>query len=509
MLNHSLLEISQKLKHSVIQPSTLCALALKRIKLISQLNAFITIRQDLTSSQALQSDVRQAANTRLSPLDGIPVAFKDNFCTKDWKTSCGSFMLDNFVAPYDATVVSRSLNGGAVIVGKTNMDEFAMGSGTLDSYVGPTKNLWRSGIRYKLVTSGGTEVDADTSPLEDDWVIAGGSSGGSAVAVLSGAAFASLGSDTGGSVRIPAGWTGVVSLKPSYGGLSRHGLIPLVNSLDVPGVFVKKVEDLAIYLKLLEGHDPLDSTSSNGDFSLEAGFKPEGIRVGIPSEYHCSGMSGEVVEAWSRVADLLESAGAVVVPVSLPHTSLAIPCYSVINPTEVASNMSRYDGLQYGLRGEDESSTEAMYAASRSKGFNSVVRGRILAGNYFLLKKHYSDYFLNALKIRRMIQNDFISAFHDVDVLLTPVSLTDAPSYKDFSSVDNRTQTATQDFCTQPVNLAGLPALTLPVSLSKRSLPLSIQLIGQFRRDADIINLAKWLERELDFPQLQVLEDQS
>merc|ERR1719296_538119 len=238
-----------------------------------------------------------------------------------------------------------------------------MGSGTLDSYIGPTRSLWRSGIPYKLVTSGGSEVEADTSPLEDDWIIAGGSSGGSAVAVLSGAAYVALGSDTGGSVRIPAGWTGVVSIKPTYGILSRHGLVPLVNSLDVPGIFAKKVEDLVVYLKLLAGHDPLDSTSSVS--SLDVCLDPE------------------------------------------------------FNPAEVASNMSRYDGLQYGLRGFDESSTEAMYADSRSKGFNSVVRGRILAGNYFLLKKHYSEYFLNALKIRRLIQDDFLSAFNDVDIMLT------------------------------------------------------------------------------------------
>jgi len=508
MLNVSLLEISHKLQHAAVQPSSLCALALKRAKLIEQLNVFISVRPDITSAQASQADVRQATNTRLSPLDGVPVAFKDNFCTRGIKTSCGSSMLDNFIAPYDATVVSRSLSGGAVIVGKTNMDEFAMGSGTLDSYIGPTRSLWRSGIPYKLVTSGGSEVEADTSPLEDDWIIAGGSSGGSAVSVLSGAAYVALGSDTGGSVRIPAAWTGVVSLKPSYGILSRHGLVPLVNSLDVPGIFAKKVEDLVVYLKLLAGHDPLDSTSldtSSLDFCLDPEFNPAGLRVGIPSEYHCKGMSGEVLESWSKVADVLENAGAVVVPVSLPHTELAIPCYSVINPTEVASNMSRYDGLEYGLRGLDESSTEAMYADSRSKGFNSVVRGRILAGNYFLLKKHYSEYFLNALKIRRLIQDDFLSAFNDVDIMLTPVSLSDAPSFKQFSSEDNRTQTAIQDFCTQPVNLAGLPALTLPVSLSKRSLPLSVQLIGKFQKDGNIINMAKWLERELDFPQLQVL----
>merc|ERR1711874_93932 len=241
---------------------------------------------------------------------------------------------------------------------------------------------------------------------------------------------------------------------------------------------------------------------------LDASYTPSKLRVGIPQEYHCMGMSTEVLSTWSKVADILTSAGAEVVPVSLPHTELAIPCYSVLNPAEVASNMARYDGLQYGLRGSDESSTEAMYADSRSRGFNEVVRGRILAGNYFLLKKHYNDYFLQSLRLRRLIQQDFLSVFNDnVDVLLTPVTLTDAPLYSEFSQEDNRTQTATQDFCTQPVNLAGLPALTLPVELSSRSLPLSVQLIGRYNKDASLLNLGLWLEKQLDFPKLVIVED--
>lgn len=327
--------------------------------------------------------------------------------------------------------------------------------------------------------------------------------------MASGVACLSLGSDTGGSVRIPAAWCGVASIKPSYGLLSRHGLIPLVNSLDVPGLLGRTVADLAAYLQLLAGRDPQDSTSR--DFQIKEEKQGQqldrGLRIGVPQEYVCEGMAQEVIQALSDACHGMQEEGCSVVPVSLPHTELAVPCYSVLNPCEVASNMARYDGLQFGLRGDRETSTEELFADGRATGFNEVVRGRILAGNYFLLKKHYADYFLQALKIRRLVQQDFLACWADnIDFLITPVTLTDAPSYEDYMQVDNRTHTARQDYCTQPVNLAGLPAVTVPVCLSARSLPLAVQLIGPYGSDNRLLQVAARLEQRLAFPRLVITE---
>ena len=397
------------------------------------------------------------------------------------------------------------------MVGKTNLDEFAMGSGTIDSHVGPTKNIWGGSVPYKLVTSddGATLSDHGGIGEGGDWTVAGGSSGGSAVAVASGLAGAGLGSDTGGSVRIPAAWTGTVGLKPSYGRLSRHGLIPLVNSLDCPGLITRSVRDLATVMEAVQGRDLMDSTSVTSDsldMSCLDNESVKDLKIGIPQEFHCDGMSPEILSAWSRVASLLDDAGAKVESVSLPPPSLAIPTYSVLNPCEVASNMSRYDGLEYGLRGEG-AGTEDMFSDSRARGFNEVVRGRILAGNYFLLKRHYSRYFEQALKVRRLIMQDYLAAWTSVDLLLTPVTLTPPPLFSAFSSEDNRTQTATQDFCTQPANLAGVPALSLPVGLSSGLLPVSVQLMAPWREDTRLLRLAAWLERRVNFPRL-VIDDE-
>jgi len=510
MLNLSMIELRKQFLTKSFLPSSVIRQAVDRSNLLSDLNIFITETADLASQQATEADQRYQENKSLGPLDGVCIAVKDNFCTNGVKTSCGSKMLDNFVSPYNATVVQKCLDGGGIMMGKTNLDEFAMGSGTIDSHAGPTKNIWGSTIPYDIKDDNGRTL-SEHIPRTDDWVVAGGSSGGSAVAVATGVSHIGLGSDTGGSVRIPGAWCGIVSLKPSYGRLSRHGLIPLVNSLDCPGLMTRTVPDMAVALDMLQGRDNMDSTSIDSDpldldiintLSDESddGFK---LRVGIPQEFHCDGMTMEVTSAWSEVTSLLDNLGAKVIPVSLPHTHLAIPCYSVLNPCEVASNMSRYDGLQYGLRGNG-ASTEDMFADSRSRGFNEVVRGRILAGNYFLLKRHYDKYFKQALKIRRLIMNDYIEAWSKVDVLLTPVTLSPPPLFSEFSNVDNRTQTATQDFCTQPMNLAGVPALTLPVKLSSSNLPLSLQLVAPWRQDEKLLKIGALLERKLKFPKLEI-----
>merc|ERR1719334_1625766 len=381
-------------------------MSLRMMELLRRLNMFVTECPAMAMEQARDSDTRFSEGRPRGQLEGVTLAVKDNFCTKDIKTSCGSLMLDNFVSPYNSTVVQKCLDHGAVIVGKTNLDEFAMGSGTIDSYIGPTKNIWGGGIPYTLKDRSGHKVGEHTA-TDSEWVVAGGSSGGSAVAVASGVSVASIGSDTGGSVRIPSAWTGIPSIKPSYGRISRHGLIPLVNSLDCPGIMAREVRDIAVILSSVQGKDIMDSTSTNSEnLDTTAVFKDpniKGLRVGIPQEFFCEGMSDEVQKIWSEVAKLLQDGGALVKPVSLPHTHMAIPCYSVLNPCEVASNMSRYDGLQFGLRGELSTSTEDMFAESRAKGFNEVVRGRILAGNFFLLKKNYTEFYQQALRIRRLI----------------------------------------------------------------------------------------------------------
>ena len=503
MLHLSLKELNRQFRNGTLSSVTLLESTFRRLDLIKDLNVFISECRDEALDAAKISDKYRNESTP-RPLEGFTVAVKDNFCVKGTKTTCASLMLDNFVSPYNATVVEKSINAGGIVIGKTNLDEFAMGSGTIDSFYGPTKNIWRSGIKYRLQDVNGNDV-GETGGLDGTWAVAGGSSGGSAVAVAAGAAVVGLGSDTGGSVRIPAAWCGIPSLKPSYGLVSRHGLIPLVNSLDVPGLMARTVQDLDTFFRVLCGRDIMDSTTIEFNCSDEE-VNLNKVKFGVPREYYCEGMTDEVLQSLSEVCDILEKSGSRIVSTSLPHTSLAVPCYSVLNPCEVASNMARYDGLEFGLRGEDESSTDALYSSSRSSGFNEVVRGRILAGNYFLLKKHYDEYFLQGLKIRRLILNDFLHCWNDVDFLVTPVCLSDAPSYSEYIKEDNRTQTAKQDHCTQPVNLAGLPAVTVPVKLSSRSLPLSVQIIGPYGSDLKLLKLAKFLEEQVNFPKM-ILEE--
>lgn len=394
-------------------------------------------------------------------------------------------MLQDFRPPYSATVYERLRHQGAVFVGKTNLDQFGMGSGTVDSSFGPTRNPWQH--------------DGDR------WHIAGGSSGGSAAAVASGLCYAALGSDTGGSTRNPASYCGVVGLKPTYGLLSRHGLIALVNSMDVPGILTRTVDDCAIMLNAMAGTDPLDSTTLTepGDIAAVAAVRPldmRGLRVGIPAEYHCDGLAAEVLETWRKVADLLEQAGAHVQRVNMPNTAASIFVYTILNQCEVASNMSRYDGIEFGHRAQECSGTEQLYARTREEGFNTVVKNRILSGNYYLLRRNYGKYFEKALRVRRLISNDFRTVFGKVDVLLTPTTLSAAPTYDEFSQFSNRDQCALQDFCTQPANMAGIPAISLPVRLSECGLPLSLQLMGDRLSDGKLLSVAKWIEEQVQFP---------
>ncbi|XP_039725540.1 glutamyl-tRNA(Gln) amidotransferase subunit A, mitochondrial isoform X2 [Pteropus medius] len=447
MLGRTLREVSAALKQGQITPTELCQKCLSLIKKTKFLNAYITVSEEVALKQAEESEKRYKKGHSLGDLDGIPVAIKDNFSTSGIETTCASNMLKGYVPPYNATVVQKLLDQGALLIGKTNLDEFAMGA---------------------------------------------------------------LGSDTGGSTRNPAANCGVVGLKPSYGLVSRHGLIPLVNSMDVPGILTRCVDDAAIVLGILAGHDPKDSTSVQDPvkpFMLPNLTDLSKLCIGIPKEYLVPELSSEVQSLWFKAANLFESGGAKVIEVSLPHTSYSIVCYQVLCTSEVASNMARFDGLEYGYRCDIDVSTEAMYAATRREGFNDVVKGRILAGNFFLLKENYENYFIKAQKVRRLIANDFVNVFNSgVHVLLTPTILSEAVPYVEFIKEDNRTRSAQNDIFTQAVNMAGLPAVSVPMALSDQGLPIGLQFIGRAFCDQQLLTVAKWFEKQVQFPVTQLQE---
>ncbi|XP_050697251.1 LOW QUALITY PROTEIN: glutamyl-tRNA(Gln) amidotransferase subunit A, mitochondrial-like [Eriocheir sinensis] len=506
VLGGSVREVGAKLKQGAVTAIEVCEAALQRQAAVSR-HALHHPTQDRARQAAAQAHQRYKEGRPLGALDGIPVAVKDNFCTKGIPTTCGSKMLQGYTPPYSATVVERLEAAGAVLVGKTNLDEFGMGSGTIDSAFGTSKNVYRSGIEYELE---GAEKRYPVSALEEgDWVVAGGSSGGSALSVATGASFLALGSDTGGSVRNPSSYCGVVGLKPSYGVVPRWGLVSLVNSMDVPGLLGRRVDDVAALLGVLAGRDKRDATSVDSDLtSLRLPEEPQlaGVVVGVPKEYHQPGTSVEVVEAWTKLADMMEDAGAEVREVSMPHTEHSIICYSILNPCEVASNFTRYTGVGYGLRGSASHSMEALYAVTRQAGLNQVVRGRVLAGNYFLLRENRRKYYEQALRVRRLIWRDFQEVWQSgVSLLLTPTTLTPALRYSDFSSLDNRSQTAAQDICTQAANMAGVGAVSVPVGLSSEGLPLALQLMAPWGHDAALLTAAKWMEQHACCPRLRLL----
>ncbi|XP_041462210.1 glutamyl-tRNA(Gln) amidotransferase subunit A, mitochondrial-like [Lytechinus variegatus] len=514
MFGLSIREIALRLRDGRLSVTELCSRCVERARRCKELNAIVTecFDQGLEDAKKVQDKINKGAS--VGCLGGIPITIKDNYSTAGLRTTCGSKMLENYKPPYTATVVERLQDHGAILLGKTNLDEFAMGSGTTESLFGPTRNVWRypfHRVKKRQAQNAGGRYSSEDDIVDSDWFVSGGSSGGSGVAVASGSCLAALGSDTGGSVRHPASFCGVVGLKPSYGLCSRHGLISLVNSSDVPGIFTKTVDDTATVLGAMAGHDPMDSTTVTDPFTpftLPDEIDVKGLHIGIPKEYHAPGLSEDVLMAWSKAADLFENAGAKVSPISLPHTQYSIAVYSVLNTVEVASNMARYDGIEYGHRSSEAGrSTEELYAASRHEGFLETVRGRILTGNYFLLDKNYERYFLHAQRVRRLISQDFQKVFESgVDVIVTPTTISDSPTYAEFCEVDTRTQAERQDIFTQPVNLAGLPAVVVPTVLSNRGLPIGIQLIGKCFQDQDLLTVAKWFEQQVHFPH-HIIED--
>jgi aspartyl-tRNA(Asn)/glutamyl-tRNA(Gln) amidotransferase subunit A len=454
---------------------------------IEPLNAYITPTPDRALAMADDSDRRLARGEAL-PLDGIPIAVKDLYCTKDVLTTAGSHILDGFHPPYESTVTDKLWKSGAVLLGKTNLDEFAMGSSNTTSYYGPVENPWRRHPERQI---------GDNRPL-----VPGGSSGGSAAAVAARAALAATGTDTGGSIRQPASFCGIVGLKPTYGRCSRWGIVAYASSLDHPGPMTRTVRDAAIMLRAMSGHDPRDSTSAPvrvPDFGAALTSDINGLRVGIPREYRVDGMPGEIEAVWQQGVEWLRAAGAEPVDISLPMTKYALPTYYIIAPAEASSNLARYDGVRFGLRVEGNSLDE-MYELTRAAGFGAEVRRRVLIGTYVLSAGYYDAYYLKAQRVRTLISRDFGAAFERVDCILTPT----APSaaFAIGEKCEDPVAMYLNDVFTVPANLAGVPAISVPAGLSADGLPLGLQIIGRAFDEETVLRVAEVLERAAQFRHL-------
>ena len=442
---------------------------LDRIDAAEDLNCFITVDAEGVLAAAKRAD-KAIADKRIGPLTGIPIAHKDIFCTRGLLTSCASRMLNNFVAPYDATVVDRLKRAGAITIGKTNMDEFAMGSSNETSFYGPVKNPW------------------------DRECVPGGSSGGSAAAVAAGLAAACTGSDTGGSIRQPASFCGVTGLKPTYGRVSRYGMIAFASSLDQGGPLARSASDAGTLLNAMEGYDPNDSTSAIAD-PTDIFSSSRALKIGIPSQYW-NDLSPSLTKVLEEARRTLESLGHRAVPVELPHTNAATAVYYVIAGAEASTNLSRYDGIRYGHRAASPENLEDLYQFSRSEGFGSEVKRRILTGTYALSVGYYDAYYLKAQQIRRLIRQDFLDAFGEADIILTPVSPSTA--FKREALIEDPISMYQQDIYTTPASLAGLPALSLPCGVSDQ-MPVGMQFIGPHFGESLLLTLGREYQSETDW----------
>lgn len=476
MLGQSLKYLSTQLNDKKISSVELTSEYLKRIRSLNvELNAFITIDEAQSLEQARIAD-QLIATGNASPLTGIPIAQKDIFCTKGWLTTCGSKMLANFTAPYDATVIERFNQIGAVNIGKTNMDEFAMGSSNETSFFGPVKNPW------------------------DIHAVPGGSSGGSACAVAARMAPAATGTDTGGSIRQPAALCGISGIKPTYGLVSRFGMIAFASSLDQGGPMAKSAEDLALMLNVMVGFDERDSTSLQReveDYRRDLEKPLAGLRIGLPKEYFDQGLSDEVAHAVKQAIDEYQKLGASIIEVSLPNAKLSIPVYYVIAPAEASSNLSRFDGVRYGYRAEQYVNLDDMYKKTRAQGFGQEVKRRILIGTYVLSHGYYDAYYIKAQKLRRLIANDFTDIFKQCDVLMGPTTPTVAFGLGE--KCDDPIQMYLSDIYTSSVNLAGLPGMSIPIGFGKKSRPIGLQIIGNYFKEAQMLNVAHQYQKVTDW----------
>ena len=476
MINASLKELSAALADEKISSVELATLFLDRIDQLNPvLNAFITLDREKTLAMAKAADARRAAGES-GALLGIPLAHKDIFCTEGWRTSCGSKMLANFISPYDATVVAKFKQAGAVTLGKLNMDEFAMGSSNETSFFGPVKNPW----------------DVNRVP--------GGSSGGSATAIAARLTPAATGTDTGGSIRQPASLCGLTGLKPTYGVVSRYGMVAFASSLDQGGPMAKSAEDCALLLNAMAGFDENDSTSLQRDAEdyTRALNKPlAGLRIGVPKEFFGEGMDDDVRAAVDAALNEYLKLGATLVEVSLPTSRLSVPAYYVIAPAEASSNLSRFDGVRYGHRAAEYIDLMDMYSKSRAQGFGAEVKRRILIGTYVLSHGYYDAYYLQAQKIRRLIANDFTEAFKLCDVIASPASPSVAFKFGE-KSVDP-VQMYLSDIYTISTNLAGLPGMSLPCGFGQHNMPVGLQLIGNVFGEAKMLNVAHQYQQVTDW----------
>jgi aspartyl-tRNA(Asn)/glutamyl-tRNA(Gln) amidotransferase subunit A len=476
MINSSIHQLARALARREVSSVELTTRFLERAQRHNgALNAFVSFRPETSLAQARAADERLARG-EAQPLTGIPIALKDIFCAEGWLTTCASKMLHNFVAPYDAHVVEQLKRAGAVILGKANMDEFAMGSSSENSHFGPVRNPW------------------------DLAAVAGGSSGGSAAAVAARLAPVALGTDTGGSIRQPAAMSGVSGIKPTYGVVSRFGMIAYASSLDQGGPMGRSAADLAAVLNVIAGFDPRDSTSldrPSEDYARDLGRPLSGVRVGVPREYFAEGLDEDVARAVQAGIGELEKLGCRVVEVSLPQTRLSVPAYYVLAPAEASSNLARYDGVRYGYRAPEHGDLRDMYMKSRAQGFGEEVKRRILIGTYVLSHGYYDAYYLKAQKVRRLIAQDFAAAFAQCDVIVGPT----APSvaFELGSRVADPVQMYLSDIYTIGVNLAGLPGMSIPCGFGAHGRPVGLQIVGNYFQEARMLNVAHAFQQATDW----------
>jgi aspartyl-tRNA(Asn)/glutamyl-tRNA(Gln) amidotransferase subunit A len=471
----SIVELSRLLQSGTASSRELTEASLKRIaEHDSELNSFINVTPDSALAAADAADKLRSAG-KFGPLTGVPMAHKDIFCTRDITTTCGSRMLENFVSPYDATVVTKLAEAGMVSVGKTNMDEFAMGSSNETSYFGAVKNPW----------------DQERSP--------GGSSGGSAAAVAAGLVPMATGTDTGGSVRQPASLCGITGFKPTYGRISRYGIVAFASSLDQAGVLGLTAEDVALVMQAIAGFDERDSTSSPEavpDYAAGLEASISGKVIGVPKEYFDDGLDAGYAEVVQSALDVYKQMGAEIREVSLPNLSLAVPAYYVVCPAEASSNLSRFDGVRFGHRAEGATDLESLYKLTRQEGFGDEVKRRIMTGTYVLSAGYYDAYYLKAQKVRQLISNDLARCFEEVDILAGPTTPT--PAFRIGEKIDDPVQMYLNDIYTVSVNLAGLPGISVPCGLVD-GLPAGLQLVGPHFAEQSVLNFAHLFQKETDW----------
>ena len=473
VISKNLSEIIDLIKKKEIKSEELANLYIDRANKSKKLNSFITTCFEHTIQKAKEFDKKPNFN---SLLPGVPLAVKDLFCTNGFKTTAGSKMLENFVPKYESTVTENLWKEGAILLGKLNCDEYAMGSSNETSYFGNVIN----------------PVDRDTVP--------GGSSGGSASALAADLTPATIGTDTGGSIRQPASFTGTVGLKPTYGLCSRWGIVAFASSLDQAGPMTKSVKDCSIMLEAMAGFDKKDSTSidkKKENYSKNLKTNIKGVKIGIPKEYRVEKMPKEIEELWNKGKSILKDLGADIVDISLPHTKYALPTYYIVAPAEASSNLARYDGVKYGYRSSKGSNLIEMYENTRSEGFGDEVKRRILIGTYVLSSGYYDAYYLKAQKVRQLIKKDFDENFGKVDAILTPS--TPSSAFKIGEKTNDPISMYLNDIFTVPVNLAGLPAISVPAGLDKKGYPLGLQLIGKTLDEQNILNVAYAFEKNCNF----------